>query len=211
MKKTGWILLLTGMLYGCSGGLFRPENNADYVDPFIGTSRFGNTFPGAAVPFGFIQLSPDTPHGSFGGYAWEDHVITGFSHTHMTGGGAGDCKDILVMPGTDHIWLSPGQTGAADGYASTFEKSSEKAVPGYYRVVLDKGPVEAELTTTTHVGIHRYTFPESGESNILIDLNHGAKTATENGWSLLTLRWKALNIPRELLITGCLSRRIPGD
>jgi len=145
----------------------------EQVDPFIGTARFGNTFPGAVVPFGFVQLSPDTPHGSFGGYSWDDRVIVGFSHTHMTGGGAGELRDVLVMPGTDHIHIRPGE-GGERGYASPFDKRSEYAEPGYYRVTLDKGPVTAELTVTPHVGIHRYTFPATDEANILIDLRHGA-------------------------------------
>ena len=94
----------------------------------------------------------------------------------MTGAGAGDCKDILLMPGVDHIRLVPGKTGKGDGYASTFKKSSEKAAPGFYEVTLDNGPVKVELTTTKHVGIHRYTFPATREANILMDLNHGART-----------------------------------
>ncbi len=173
-----FLLFLIPLFTGCGEKNTSGPGSVREVDPFIGTARFGNTFPGAVIPFGFVQLSPDTPHGSFGGYAWEDRVILGFSHTHMTGGGAGEMRDVLVMPGTDHIHIRPG-TGHGDGYASPFDKKSEQASPGYYRVTLDQGPVTAELTVTPHAGIHRYTFPETREANILIDLHHGAQ-ATES-------------------------------
>lgn len=145
---------------------------ADYVDPFIGTDAHGHTYPGASVPFGMVQLSPDTRlHGWDGtsGYHYSDSIIYGFTHTALSGTGVGDYGDILIMPsvGTPTIFNNE--------YLSPFKKSNEIAKAGYYSVFLDKPNVLAEMTTTTRVGYHRYTFPESTESNLIIDLFHRDK------------------------------------
>jgi predicted alpha-1,2-mannosidase len=147
---------------------------AKYVDPFIGTGGHGHTFPGACVPFGMMQLSPDTRiDGSWdgcGGYHYSDKVIYGFSHTHLSGTGCSDYGDILLMPTTGEPDLDNKH------YSSTFSHSNEKASAGYYSVKLDKSNILVELTATTRAGMHKYTFPNNGTGNIVIDLMHRDKT-----------------------------------
>lgn len=144
----------------------------DYVNPFIGTGGHGHTYPGATVPFGMVQLSPDTRLEGWDGcsaYHGSDSLIYGFSHTHLSGTGCSDYGDILIMPVTGPVTLDN------YGYASPFRKADEVASPGYYRVDLLKSNVKAELTATARVGFHRYTFPEAGLANIVIDLKHRDK------------------------------------
>lgn len=145
-----------------------------YVNPFIGTGGHGHTFPGAVLPFGMVQLSPDTRADNSwdgaSGYHYDDSLIYGFSHTHLSGTGVSDWGDILLMPqigdpSIDHKL-----------YSSSFEHKSEKASPGYYEVMLDKHKIKAQLTVTQRVGIHKYTFPASSEAGILLDLLHRDKT-----------------------------------
>lgn len=149
-------------------------NYASYVNPFIGTGGHGHTFPGAVLPFGMVQLSPDTRiDGSWdgcSGYHYSDNRIYGFSHTHLSGTGCSDWGDILIMPTVG--------TPSLDNkiYASKFEHKNEKASPGFYEVVLDNNNIKAELTVTPRVGIHRYTFPKTNEANIILDLLHRDKT-----------------------------------
>ncbi|UKJ08049.1 GH92 family glycosyl hydrolase [Solitalea lacus] len=148
-----------------------------YVNPFIGTAAHGHTFPGATVPFGMVQLSPDT--GTEGwdwcsGYHSSDSSIIGFSHTHLSGTGGGDYGDILLMPTIGAWKVQPGAKDKSnDGYRSRFSHETEKASPGYYSVFLDDYKITAELTTTTRVGIHKYIFPKSSVSNVVVDLEHG--------------------------------------
>jgi len=147
-----------------------------FVNPFVGTARNGHTFPGAAVPFGMVQLSPDTRTEGWdacSGYHYSDSTILGFSHTHLSGTGVADYGDILVMPTVGPLELSQGNPSRNErGYWSRFRHSDEIAVPGYYRVrLLDYG-VTAELTATARVGAHRYTFPKTDKANVLFDLKH---------------------------------------
>ncbi len=140
----------------------------DYVNPFIGTGGHGHTFPGATLPFGMVQLSPDTRNddswdGS-GGYHYNDSVIYGFSHTHLSGTGVSDYGDFLLMPVTQTFDLEN-----AD-YKSTFSHDQEEASAGCYSVNLDNG-VEVELTATTRCGMHHYVFPEN-KMSVIIDLHH---------------------------------------
>jgi predicted alpha-1,2-mannosidase len=150
----------------------RVENPADFVNPFIGTDAHGHTYPGATLPFGMVQLSPDTRLGGWdgaSGYHYSDSVIYGFTHTALNGTGVGDYGDILLMP-------SIGEPSVINiNYLSSFQKKNELAKAGYYSVILDKPNVLAELTATTRVGYHRYTFPASKEANIIIDLEHRDK------------------------------------
>ena len=139
-----------------------------YVNPFVGTGGHGHTFPGATVPFGMVQLSPDTRvDGSWdgcSGYHYSDSIIYGFSHTHLSGTGVSDYGDLMFMPMT-------GKGGfVQEDYRASFSHENEKAEPGFYEVTLNNG-IKVELTTSTRVGMHRYTFPE-GESSIIIDLTH---------------------------------------
>src|SRR5690606_35451146 len=156
-----------------------------FVNPFIGTKNMGHTFPGATAPFGMVQLSPETnqvPYAVDGkynpetyrycsGYQFEDKTIFGFSHTHFSGVGHSDLGDFLVMPTTGELNLEPGKINEPkSGYHSRFSKYTEKAEPGFYEVFLDDYGVKAELTSSERVGFHRYTFPKSGESHIILDL-----------------------------------------
>ena len=153
-----------------------------YVDPFIGTAGHGHTFPGATLPFGMVQLSPDTRLTGWdgcSGYHYSDDIIYGFSHTHLSGTGISDYGDILLMPTVGDIYLNAkngDQTGDIKrGYASRFSHRNETAQPGYYAVKLEDDKVLAELTTTKRAGVHRYTYPATDEANIIIDLAHRDK------------------------------------
>jgi len=156
------------------------------VDPFIGTKGMGHCYPGATVPFGFVQLSPDTDTAAYSldgktynkdvyrycaGYQHDDPTIVGFSHTHLHGAGHSDLGDLLVMPTVGPLKLNPGSVDQpGSGYRSRYR--DEVAEPGYYSVQLADPGVKAELTATTRVGFHRYTFPKSLESRIVLDLVH---------------------------------------
>lgn len=140
-----------------------------YVNPFIGTDGHGHTYPGAVMPFGMVQLSADTRLTGWDGcsaYHYSDTIVYGFSHTHLSGTGCSDYGDILLMPTTGTVNVSNIE------YSSGFSHSKEFAEPGYYSVVLDKYKIKAELTATKRTGLHRYTFPASKFSNIIIDLKH---------------------------------------
>ena len=159
-----------------------------FVNPFIGTQNAGHTYPGATVPFGAVQLSPDTDtipvlvNGQYqkdvyrycAGYQGEDSTIVGFSHTHFSGTGHSDLGDLLIVPIHGKIQWNPGTKEKPEsGYRSRFSHSNEKATPGYYNVFLDEPRTKVELTTTDRVGIHRYQFTDSSENYILLDLIHG--------------------------------------
>lgn len=142
---------------------------AKYVNPFVGTDFHGHTYPGATVPFGMVQLSPDTRLTGWdgcSGYHFSDSVIYGFSHTHLSGTGCSDLGDILMMPTVGKPELDNKM------YSSNFKKGSETAKAGYYSVFLEKPKVRVELTSTARVGFHRYTFPKTKEANIILDLQH---------------------------------------
>jgi predicted alpha-1,2-mannosidase len=147
-----------------------------YVDPFIGTGGHGHTFPGAMVPFGMVQLSPDTRMENWdgsSGYHYSDKTIMGFSHTHLSGTGAPEFCDILLMPTTGKATVLVGdENDSKTGYRSAFSHKNEFAEPGYYKVLLDDYNITAELTATTRTGFHRYTFPKSAEAHIVIDLKN---------------------------------------
>jgi len=137
-----------------------------YVNPFIGTGGHGHTFPGAIVPFGMVQLSPDTRLTGWdgcSGYHYSDSIIYGFSHTHLSGTGISDYGDILLLP-------SLKLAGSA-----AFQHRNESAAPGYYSVKLDDDNILVELTATARTGLHRYTFPRSEDANVIIDLAHRDK------------------------------------
>jgi predicted alpha-1,2-mannosidase len=138
-----------------------------YVDPFIGTGGHGHTFPGAIVPFGMVQLSPDTRLTGWdgcSGYHYSDSAIYGFSHTHLSGTGISDYGDILLLPTLDE-----------HAHAARFQHQNETASPGYYSVKLDDGNILVELTATARVGLHRYTYPRTEAANIFLDLAHRDK------------------------------------
>jgi predicted alpha-1,2-mannosidase len=156
-----------------------PRDVTRYVNPFIGTAGHGHTFPGATLPFGMVQLSPDTRLTGWdgcSGYHYSDHIIYGFSHTHLSGTGISDYGDILLMPTVGKFYLNATKDEKTDeGYASRFRHANEKARPGYYAVKLDDDNIFAELTVTRRAGLHRYTFPKTERANITLDLSHRDK------------------------------------
>lgn len=154
--------------------------NADdplrWVDPRIGTGGHGHCFPGASLPFGAVQLSPDTFNDGWdwcSGYHVSDSSIMGLSHTHLSGTGCGDLLDFLVMPGTGPVKLVPGPRSNPDqGYRSRFSHDDEHAEPGYYSVLLKDPNIRVELTATERTGLQKYTFPASGDAWLIVDLAH---------------------------------------
>ena len=146
------------------------QNLHQYVNPFVGTGGHGHTFPGATLPYGMVQLSPDTRiDGSWdgcSGYHFSDSVIYGFSHTHLNGTGVSDFGDIMLMPTMGEPQFDP------KDYSSSFSHSNERASAGFYQVKLNKHDIDVRLTTTTRVGLHEYTFNRAGNANIILDLNH---------------------------------------
>ena len=154
-----------------------------YVDPFIGTAEHGHTFPGACVPFGMVQPSPDT--GTTGwdwcsGYHYSDESIMGFSQTHLSGTGAADYGEIMLMPIVGELKVIPSpKKNTWFGYRSKFKHYTEEAKPGYYSVYLDDYKIKVELTASKRVAFHRYTFPKSDKSYVLLDLFHRIGDASE--------------------------------
>lgn len=201
-SRSKWIpglavaLALTGV--ALSGPAQAQSSSAyDAVDPFIGTGPDGHTFPGATVPFGMVQLSPDTEIKPFkqsykwaAGYRHEDQTIIGFSHTHFSGTGHSDLGDVLIQPIAGAVRLEPGDSDKpGSGYRSRFSHEGEVAQPGYYAVTLSDYGVRAELTATTRVGLHRYSFPQGQPAHVLLDLrssiyNYEGKVL----WSRVRLR-----------------------
>ncbi|MFM7387516.1 MAG: GH92 family glycosyl hydrolase [Bacteroidota bacterium] len=154
-----------------------PSSITQWVNPLIGTGGHGHTFPGATVPFGMVQLSPDTRKDGWdgcGGYHYSDTVIYGFSHTHLSGTGVPDYADLLITPVCGNYPKNP-RYKDAQGYGSAFSHSSEKAEPGYYTVHLKEGNIAAELTATPRCGIHKYTFNGEGNRYIVLDLDYRDK------------------------------------
>jgi len=165
LQLTNLFLLISISFFG--------QNYHQYVNPMIGTGGHGHTYPGATVPFGMVQLSPDTRiDGSWdgcSGYHYDDNTIYGFSHTHLNGTGCTDYGDIMLMPTMGNPMLNP------KDYSSTFSHANEKATAGFYSVKLDKHNIDVALTSSTRVGFHQYTFNNAGLANIILDLNHRDK------------------------------------
>lgn len=206
-------MLLAGMICLAiwpTTGQINPDLSS-YVNPFAGTMNMGHTFPGASMPFGFVQLSPDTDTVSYelngryngdvyrycAGYQYDDPTIVGFSHTHFSGTGHSDLGDFLMMPSTGPLKLNPGTADHPEsGYRSRYSHDQEIAEPGYYSVMLDDYGIQAELTATTRVGIHRYTFPEAGPAHILLDLISGIYNYQDKNV------WTFARIENDTLVTG---------
>lgn len=169
------IFALASFVIACAPNESRP---VDYVDPFIGTSFHGHTYPGATAPFGAVQLSPDNFRHEWdacSGYHYDRDAIYGFSHTHLSGTGCADLGDILFHPMTGDVDL----TRDGDIYEPLrFSHRSEKAEPGYYSVFFRKEGVKAEMTATAHVGWHRYSWIKGKPHNLLIDMHHEINTET---------------------------------
>ena len=171
------MFLLSAVMLLSSGGVTAGRFTR-YVNPFIGTgavenSLSGNCYPGATMPFGMVQLSPDTQAApdwdKASGYDYNDSHLCGFSHTRLSGTGACDLIDLLLMPALS----------ADDDQWSAVDHAKETARPGYYGIMLDTG-IKAELTATTRAGIHRYTFPVGKPQFLHIDLDHSAPKTSWN-------------------------------
>ena len=196
----------------CSVALFaQDEQLIQYVKPIIGTDRMGHTYPGATVPFGAVQLSPETdtlPYEVDGhynkdvykycaGYQYEDKTIVGFSHTHFSGTGHSDLGDFLIMPTIGNLQLNPGTADKPEsGFRSPFSHSTEVAEADYYRVKLERYNILAELTTTTRVGLHQYTFPKSDNAHIILDAVYGIYNYPDKNV------WTYIRVENDTLITG---------
>jgi predicted alpha-1,2-mannosidase len=176
MQRLHYLIALV-IIFGCRNAE-EPSFDygiAGYVDPMIGTAGHGHVYPGATVPFGSVQLSPD--NGTQGwdwcsGYHYSDSVIVGFSHTHLSGTGIGDLCDLLLMPAIEEIDLSAEVEDIRKApFATTFRHENEEARPGYYRVQLDNG-IEVQLTTSTRAGFHRYHFPAGTLPSVILDLGY---------------------------------------
>ncbi len=209
MKKLliGFVLLLSqvNMMAQTS------RNYIQYVNPLVGTQKMGHTFPGATVPFGAVQLSPDTDEQPYlisgkynkdaykycAGYQYGDHTIVGFSHTHFSGTGHSDLGDFLIMPTIGELQLEPGaKDNPQSGFRSAFAHANEIAAPNYYKVKLDDDNIIAELTTTTRVGFHQYTFPQSDNAHIILDLMHGIYNYDDKNV------WTFVRVENDHTITG---------
>lgn len=182
-----------------------------YVKPLTGTKNMGHTYPGATVPFGMVQLSPDTDTLSYeadgkynpnvyrycAGYQYSDSTIVGFSHTHFSGTGHSDLGDFLIMPTVGTLHLNPGTAeNPSSGYRSLYSHASEVAIPDYYKVELADYGIKAELTATTRVGFHRYTFPKTADAHIILDLIHGIYNYPGKDV------WTFVRVENDTLVTG---------
>ncbi|MCB0792566.1 MAG: glycoside hydrolase family 92 protein [Flavobacteriales bacterium] len=181
------------------------------VDPMIGTQRMGHVYPGATAPFGMVQVSPDTdtlPYAVNGrydpavyrtcsGYQYDDSTIVGFSHTHFSGTGHSDLGDVLLMPTCGTLQLDPGTADAPEkGFRSVYHHRHEHAAPGYYSVLLEDDGIRAELTATTRVGLHRYTFPRRDGVHVILDLVHGIYNYPDKNV------WTFVRVENDTLVTG---------
>ncbi len=176
MKLKGLQIIALSALLSVGCATTSTTDYTSYVNPFIGTGGHGHTFPGATMPHGMVQLSPDTRIAGWdacSGYHYSDNTIIGFSHTHLSGTGIGDYGDILLMPMAGEYFTEAGDEAKPEsGYRSSFSHCEEVARPGYYSVELDN-EITAELTATTRVGMHRYTFGGDSEKRaVIIDLAH---------------------------------------
>ncbi len=206
-RTTTMLLALLGLL--AAAPALASSGHAADVDPRIGTGGDGHTFPGATVPFGMIQLSPDTAMPDFkqaykwaAGYQYGDRSILGFSHTHFSGSGHSDLGDVLVMPIAGEVKLEPGDADKpGSGYRSRFSHASEVAQAGYYAVTLADYGVRAELTAGRRVGWHRYTFPAGKPAHLLLDLR---PSIYDYAGKVL---WASLRVHADGTITGCRTTR----
>ena len=187
------------------------QNLIPFVKPIIGTEKMGHTYPGVTVPFGAVQLSPDTDTLSYekngkynkdiyrycSGYKYEDKTIVGFSHTHFNGTGHSDLGDFLIMPTQGKLQLNPGvASNTKSGYRSAFSHANEVSEAGYYKVKLDDDDIIAEMTASTRVGMHQYTFNKADESHIILDLISGIYTYDDKNV------WTFVRVINDTLVTG---------
>jgi len=207
LYTTALLLLISAQAFSQKAS----KKNYQYINPIIGTQRMGHTYPGATVPFGSVQLSPETDTIAYelnkkyngevykycAGYQYDDKTIVGFSHTHFSGTGHSDLGDFLIMPTTGTLQLNPGTAGKPlSGYRSAYSHANEVAQANYYKVKLDDHNIMAELTTSQRVGFHKYTFPKTGDAHIILDLMSGIYNHNEKNV------WTFIRIENDTLVTG---------
>ena len=186
-------------------------NYIDFVNPLIGTKKMGHTFPGAATPFGMVQLSPETNYSSMfvnkkynpdiykycSGYQYEDSLIFGFSHTHFSGTGHSDLGDFLILPAIGTLNVNPGVSNISQrANHSKFSHTTEIAQPAYYKVKLDDYNIIAELTATERVGFHQYTFPKSDSALVILDFVYNIYNRDDKNV------WVFVRVENDSTITG---------
>lgn len=219
MKKHIIFLLLFLLITSCSTLKLKDAKTTNFdpdythfVNPFIGTSKMGHTYPGATVPFGMVQLSPQTnfealfnKDGSYNkkayeycaGYQYSDTTILGFSHTNFSGTGHSDLGDMLIMPTVGKLNLDPlKSTDGNKGFYSSFSHNTESASPGYYKVNLDSYNIKAEQTASERVGFHQYTFPASHNAHVILDLVYNIYDFQDKNI------WTSIRVENDTLITG---------
>ncbi len=195
---SGFFVLFLAII-GCNSScdLEITEDFTKYVNPFVGTQGDGNTYPGAVLPFGLVQFSPDTEKKSWrapSGYEYTDNMLYGFSMTHFNGTGVPDLGDFLFVPSVANPKIKPGtKEQPNEGYITPFSHQREEASPGYYSVFLPEHSINVELTATERAGMMRLTFPKTDSANVLIDLSHVLKQEVV---------WSHLRMEDEQLITG---------
>lgn len=178
MKKILLSVLVLVFITSCKVKSYKNKNQknvfADYVDPFIGTGGHGHTYPGATVPFGMLQVSPDNGISSWdwcSGYHYSDSIVSGFSHLHLSGTGIGDLADILFMPTNKKVDLTTKTTSRDQlPYKSSYSHANEKSIPGYYQVFLKDPKINVELTSSQRTAYHKYTFAKNDKQSVVIDL-----------------------------------------
>ncbi|MBN2174635.1 MAG: GH92 family glycosyl hydrolase [Bacteroidales bacterium] len=212
MKNSALIILLILFSFAHAQGPVQTDFT-QFVNPFIGTDKMGHTFPGACVPFGMVQLSPDTDTIGYwdeenngynkkvyeycAGYQYDDPTIVGFSHTHFSGTGHSDLGDFLIMPTKGKLQLNPGTADHPEkGFRSTYQKETETAEPGYYAVKLDDGGIFCQLTATERVGFHQYSIHETDDVHIILDLIHGIYNYDDKNV------WTFVRVENDTLVTG---------
>lgn len=210
MKKLFTLIILV-VIFNYNQDCQAQKNYIQYVNPLVGTKNMGHTYPGATVPFGMVQLSPETDTIQYefnnqynkkvyeycSGYQYKDQTIVGFSHTHFSGTGHSDLGDFLIMPTTGELKLNPGTAeNPESGYRSRFSHKNEFAEPAYYKVLLDDYNILAEHTASNRVGFHQYNFPESDNAHIILDLISGIYNHKEKNV------WTFVRVENDTLITG---------
>ncbi|MFA7227529.1 MAG: GH92 family glycosyl hydrolase [Melioribacteraceae bacterium] len=209
MKKYFYLFIsLYSLTLFAQNGIKTPY---DYVNPFIGTDDMGHTYPGAVVPFGLVQLSPETDSVLYSsgkgynpdvykycaGYQYADKTIVGFSHTHLNGTGHSDLGDFLMMPTTGKIQFNPGtKENPESGYRSRFTHAKERAKPGFYSVHLDDYNIDVELTASERVGFHKYKFPKTDDAHIILDMTSGIYNYDGK------VVWSSVRVENKTLVTG---------
>ena len=210
LPSRAWLPSLLAAAMSLSSGLSHAATgHAEDVDPSIGTGGDGHTFPGATMPFGMIQLSPDTAMPDVkhaykwaAGYQYGDSSLLGFSHTHFSGSGHSDLGDVLVMPIAGDVRLEPGDVAKpGSGYRSRFSHDTETVQAGYYAVTLSDYGVRAELTAGRRVGWHRYTFPAGKPAHLLLDLRPSIYDYQGK------VLWSSLRVHDDGTVTGCRTTR----